>query len=111
MSLLYNMIDFSLILSLLSLAVSGYALYSVRLRHIKPIKPVERARLAAPKERAKLLTREDRREKIAAQASDPVYVDNLDKLRKNLRDGSGLIAPDPEFQMGQQPDWRRRNAR
>ena len=78
-------------ISVLSLAVSGYTLYHGRR---KPVKVVERARLAVPKERAKLLTREERREQIAAQASDPAYVDSLDKLRKNLRDNSGLISPD-----------------
>ena len=126
------MISFSLVFSLLSLAVSSYALYrggpvgpkgdigdtgprGLPGRDFEaPIvsKPVEPVRSAPPADtRPKFLSREDRREQIAAQAYDDDYQTRLIEIRERLHKESGLIAPDPEAQTGQMPDWRRRNQR
>jgi hypothetical protein len=77
-------------------------------------KPIESVRIAATPRvddtRPKFLSKEDRREQIAAQADDPEYQDGLEEIRIRLRDGSGLIGQDSAAQ-NNQPDWRRRNAR
>jgi len=98
------------VISVLSLSVSCYTLYHVR----KPrVKPIERARQAAPKtqpEPTKFLSKEDRREQIAERAYDPELQVRLAEIKQRLRDGSGLIAAHPDAQSNQ-VDWRRRNAR
>jgi hypothetical protein len=133
------MIDISLALSLLSLAVSSYALY--RGGPIGPkgdvgdtgargpqgeqgetgsqgekgepgstaTKVVERARQAVP-EQTKFLSREERRDQIAERAYDPDLQTRLEEIRDRLQEGSGLIKADPDAQSNQ-PDWRKRNAR
>lgn len=123
--------DFSIILSLLSLAVSSYALYRGGPRGEKGdvgdtgprglpgkvetqvvSKPVEPVRLAQPPAdpRPKLLSRQDRREQIAERAYDEDYQTRLIEIRERLREGSGLLPADPTAQTNQ-IDWRRRNAR
>jgi hypothetical protein len=125
----------ALLFSVLSLAGSGYAIYRNRLpgpqglkgdvgdtgargekgepgilgqtRTIEPARQVAKAHEPLQK----FLSKADRREQIAAQADDPDFEVELEKVRKRLRDGSGLIAPDTEAQTEQQPDWRKRNAR
>lgn len=121
--------------SVLSLSGSGYAIYRNRLPGPQGLKGdvgdtgargpqgesgisghtriTEPARQVAKSHEPlqKFLSKADRREQIAAQADNPDFEDNLEKIRTRLRDGSGLIAPDVEAQTEQQPDWRKRNAR
>jgi len=76
-----------------------------------PTRPVEPVRVApAVDARPKFLTKESRREQIAAQADDPDFQDSLEKIRQRIRDDSGLIAPDPDANNSNQVDWRKRNA-
>lgn len=77
-----------------------------------PVRLVEPVRTApAVDVRPKFLTKESRREQIAAQADDPDFQDSLEKIRQRIRDDSGLIAPDPDANNSNQVDWRKRNAR
>ena len=131
------MIDFiSLSVSIISLVAASYAIYRGGIPgpkgergekgdigdtgargpqgEIQAIsRPAESIRSTPPiaNTRPKFRSKEDRREQIAGRAEDPEYQDNLEEIRIRLRDGSGLIAPTPEAQTNQQPDWRRRNAR
>jgi hypothetical protein len=61
-------------------------------------------------DRPKFLTREDRRESIAAQADAPEYQDSLEEIRLRLIEGSGLIPVDPDAQSNPLR-WRKKNAK
>lgn len=124
------MITPSFVISMLSLAVSCYALY--RRGPVGPkgdvgdtgargpqgettVKPVERARLATPKVEADtrpvFLSKEERREQIAEQAYNEDYQTRLIEIRERLHKGSGLIDVDHDANTNQMPDWRKRNMR
>jgi hypothetical protein len=122
--------EISIVVSVASLALSAYTLYyggrpgpvgpqgppgekSGPAPSVVPPAPIQASiRTTQPdsQQRPQFKTKAQRREDIKAEAGKPDFEAQLNQVRERLRDGSGLIKPDPDAQLNA-PDWRKRNAR